>query len=151
MRAKCVAAGENAEVLQNDGFKERRHQLVGRCAGFLEAVDVGLGEDAAFAGDLVQLDAVIALVGELGGGNLELGVDLVDDCAGAARAFVVHRRDLLLAAGLFVVLEDDDLRVLSAELDDGIDLGMQLLDGEGDGVDFLDELRADHLGDGAAA
>ena len=151
VRTECVPAGEDAEILQDDGFKERCHQLVGRRAGFLEAVDVGFGEDAAFAGDFVQLDAVIALVGELGGGNLELGVDLVDDCAGAARALVVHRRDLFLAAGLFVVLEDDDLRVLPAELDDGIDLGVQLLDGERDGVDFLDELRADHLGDRAAA
>ena len=99
----------------------------------------------------MQLDAVIGQVRELGGGNLELGVDLVDDRAGAAGALVVHRGDLLLAAGLFVVLEDDDLGVLAAQLDDRVHLGVQLLDGERDGVDFLDKLRADHLGDGAAA
>ena len=151
VRAQCVAAGEHAEVLQDDGFKERCHQLVGWRAGFLQAVDVGFGEDAALAGDFVQLDSVIALVGELGGGDLQLGVDLVDNRTGAACALVVHRRDLLLAAGLFVVFKDDDLRILPAEFDDGIDLGVQFLDGERDGVDFLHELRADHLRDSAAA
>ncbi len=74
---------------------------------------------------------------------LQLGVDLVDDRAGPAGALVVHRRDLLLASALRVVLEDDDLGVLPAELDHGVHLGVELLDGERDGRHFLHELGAD--------
>ena len=119
--------------------------------GLLQAVDIGFGKDAALAGNLMQLDAVVGLVGKLGSGDLEFGVDLVDDRARTAGALVVHRGDLLLAPGLFVILEDDDLRILPAQLDDRVHLGMELLDGERDGVHFLDEFGADHLGDRAAA
>src|SRR5262249_29604793 len=48
-----------------------------------------------------------------------------------------------LVAGLLVLLEDDDLRVLTAELDDAADVGVELLDGEGDRVDLLNELGAE--------
>ena len=40
------------------------------------------------------------------------------------------------------LLEDDDLGVLAAELDHRADVGVQLLDGERDRVDLLDELGA---------
>ena len=151
VRAQRMSASQHAEILQHDGFEERGHQLIRRRAGLLQAVDVRLGKDAALASDLVQLDAVIALVGKLGGGDLELGIDLVDHRSGAAGALVVHGGDLLLAPGLFVIFEDDDLGVLSAQLDDGVHLGMKLLDGKRDGVDLLHKFRADHLGDGSAA
>ncbi len=59
-------------------------------------------------------------------------------------ALVVHRRDLLLAAGLGVFLEDDDLGVLAAQLDrPSRTLGVELLDRQRDRVDLLHELRAD--------
>ncbi len=151
VRPQGMAAGQHAEVLQHDGFEERCHQFIRRRSNFLQAVDVGLGEHAALAGDLVQLDAVIALHSKLGGRNFQLGVDLVDDRAGAAGALVVHRRDFLLAPSLIVVLEDDDLGVLAAQFDDGIDLRMQLLDGERNRGDFLHELGADLVGDTSAA
>jgi hypothetical protein len=51
----------------------------------------------------------------------------------------------LLAAGLRVRLEDDDLGVLSAELDHRSALRIQLFDGERDRIDLLDELRAQEL------
>ncbi len=47
-------------------------------------------------------------------------------------------------------LEDDDLRVLAAEFDDRIDLGMEFFDRERDCRDFLHEFRADLLRDPAA-
>ena len=53
---------------------------------------------------------------------------------------------LLLAAGLGVFLEDDDLGVLAAELDHRAALGVQLLDRQRDRVDFLHELGAEVLG-----
>ncbi len=136
--------------MQNDGFKQRRHQFVGRGADLLQTVDVGLGKYAALASDPVQLDAVVSLLAELFHGNFELGVDLVDDCAGSAGAFVIHGRNFLLAAGFLIVLENDNFGILPAELDDGIHFGMHLLDRQRNRRDFLHELRADLLGDGAA-
>ena len=43
-------------------------------------------------------------------------------------------------AGLLVLFEHDDLRVLTAQLDDREHVGMQVLDRQGDGVHLLDEL-----------
>ena len=143
MRPQRVAARQHRQVLPDDRLEQRRHQLVRRHAHLLQAVDVGLGEHAALAGHRVQLEAVVAHVAELLGGDPQLGVDLVDDRAGAAGALVVHRRDLLLPAGLRVFLEDDDLGVLAAQLDDRADLRVELLDRQRDGVDLLDELGAD--------
>ena len=64
-------------------------------------------------------------------------------------SFIEQVRGLL--AGLLVLLEDDDLRVLAAELDDRADVGVQLLDRERDGVDLLHELRAERLAQRARA
>ena len=49
MWQKCMAAREHGQILQNDGIEERGHQLVGRKTLLLQAVDVGLGKDAALA------------------------------------------------------------------------------------------------------
>ena len=147
--AQRVAAGQHRHVLLNDGLEQRGHQLVGRHALLLQAVDVGFGEDAALAGDRVQLDPEVAHLAELLGRDLELGVDLVDDRAGSAGTLVVHRRDLLFLAGLLILFEDDDLGVLAAELDDGLDIGVEFFDGQRDGVDFLNEAPAEARGDRA--
>ena len=93
----------------------------------MQAVDVGLGEHAAFAGDFMQFDPVIALKCQLGYRNLQLRIDLVDDRSGAAGALIVHRRNFFLAARLVVIFEDDDLRILSTQLNHRIHFGMQLL------------------------
>ncbi len=138
-----MTAGEHREVLLDDRLEERGHQLVRRNAELLQTVDIGLREDAALAGDRVELVSVIGLLAEELCRDLELGVDLVDDRSGAAGTLVVHRRNLLLATALGVRLEDDDLRVLTAQLDDRHHLGVLLLDREGDRVDLLDKLRAD--------
>ena len=127
------------------------HQLVRRDTLLLQAVDVGLGEDAALAGDRMQLDAGVALVAKFRGGNLQLGIDLVDDGARTSGALVVHRRNLLLAASVLVFLEDDDLGILAAQLDDGVHFRMQLLDRQRHGRHFLHELRAHQIGQRAAA
>ena len=58
-----MAPREDAEVLQNDGFEQRRHEFVRGRADFLQAVDVGLGEDAALASNFVQFNPVVALHG----------------------------------------------------------------------------------------
>ncbi len=145
-----VATGENGEVLHDDGFEQRGHQLVGRDAHFLQTIDIGFREDAALAGYGVELNSLVAHLAELVGGDAELGVDFVDDRAGTAGALIVHRRDLLLTAGFGIRLEDDDLGVLAAEFNDGTALGIEALDGERDRVHFLHELGAEVLGHAVA-
>ena len=58
-----VAARQDAQVLQHDGLKQGSHQLIRWRSYFLQAVDVGFGEDTALAGHPVQLDPVVALHG----------------------------------------------------------------------------------------
>src|ERR1019366_1358213 len=149
-RQQCIAARQHAQVLHHNGFEERRHQLVGRDAHFLQTVDVGLGEDAALAGHGMQFDALIAHLAKLLGGNAQFGVDLVDDGAGAAGTLVVHRRHFLFAAGFRVGLEDDDLGVLAAQFDDAATLGVELFHGQRYRVDFLHELAAEVFGESVA-
>ena len=150
MRAQCMPPRQHAEILQHDSFKQRRHQLVRRRSHFLQTVDVGFREYAALSGHFVQLDAFVFLFGQLDRRNFQLGIDLVDHGAGAARALIVHRRNLLLAPSLIIVLEHDNLRVLPPEFDHRIDLGMELFDSKRDCRDFLHEFRADLLCDAAA-
>ncbi len=107
-----MAAGQDREVLLDDRLEERGHQLIGGHAELLQTVDIGLREDATLAGHRVQLLPVVGLLAEQFGRDLELGVDLIDHRPGAAGTLVVHRRDLLLAPGLGIRLEDDNLRVL---------------------------------------
>ena len=142
-------AREHAQVLQDDGVEERGHQFLGGDAALLEAVDVGLGEDPALARDGVHLEADVGEGAERLGRDLQLGRDLVDDHAGPAGALVVHRHRLARSP-LALLLEDDDLGVLAAELDDRADVGVAAFDGQRDGRDFLDVMRADELGVGGA-
>src|ERR1035441_156168 len=99
----------------------------------------------------MELDALVAHLAELLGGDTQLGVDLIDDGAGAAGALIVHRRHFLLAAGLGVGFEDDDLGVLAAQLDDAAALRVEFFHGERYGVDFLDEFAAEVLSKSVAA
>src|SRR5208283_128234 len=146
-----VAARQHGEVLHHDGFEQRSHQLIGRHTHLLQAVDIGLGEHTALAGHGMQLDAAVAHLAKLLGGDAQLGVDLVDDRAGAAGAFVVHRRNLLLAAGLRIFFEDDNLGVLPAQFDHRTALGIEPLDGERNRVDLLQKLGAQLIAQSVAA
>ncbi len=151
VRIQRVPAREDRQVLENDGLEERRHELIDRRTQLLQSRDIALGEDPALARDSVQLDAVVAERGNLVGRDAKLGADLVDHGAGPARALVVHRWNLLLAAALALVAKDDDLRVLAAELDDRPHLRVELLDGHRHGGDFLHEFRADEARDRVSA
>src|SRR5215472_4301480 len=117
MRTQGVAARQHGQILQHNGIEQRRHKLIRRDSLLLQAIDVSLGEDAALSRYRMQLDSRVALVTQLFGGNLQLGVDLVDDGARTPGALVVHRRDLLLAPCILVLFEDYDLGILPAELD----------------------------------
>jgi hypothetical protein len=149
--AQRIAAREHRQVLHDDRVGQRVHDLQRRDAALDQVDDVGLGEHAAFGGDVVQLRVVEADLHDLFIGEADLDHALVDGGAGARRALVVHRGDGGLAAGLLVLLEDDDLGVLTAQLADRADVGVQGLDRQGDRVDLLHELRPDVGADRGAA
>ena len=143
--AERIAAGENREVLHDDRVGQRTHDLVRGDARLHEIDDVGLGEHAALGCDVMKLLVIEVQVQCLFGGHADFDHALVDRGARARRALVVHRRDRGLVARLLVLFEDDDLRVLAAELDDGPGIGVQCLDRQGDGVHLLNEFRAERF------
>jgi hypothetical protein len=67
MRPQCMAASQDAQVLQNDRLEQRRHQFIRRSAHLLQAVDVGLGKDATLPGNFMQFDSVIFLFAQFKG------------------------------------------------------------------------------------
>src|ERR1043165_4789848 len=148
---KRVASCQHGKVLDNDRFEQAGHQLVGWHTLFLQTVDIGLGEDATLAGNGMELEAVIRHSAQVLRSDLELGVDLVEHGTGAAGAFIIHRRDFLLLAGLLIFLEDDDLGILATQLNHAANVGIELLDGEGDRVNLLHELGAEVPANATAA
>ena len=126
--AQGIAAREHGEVLHDDGIGERAHDLLGGYRGLDQVYDVGLGEYSTLGGHVVQLCIGKAQAGGLGGGQAHLEEALVDGRARARSTFIVHRSDggLARAASLCVhpLLEDDDLGVLSPQLDHGTDVGI---------------------------
>ena len=104
-----------------------------------QRLDVGLGEHAAARGDGVDFGLVRGKIVHLGGGQLQKRGHLVDEGAGAARAAAVH-------AHLHVAGDEQDLRILAAQLDHHVGAGQQALDGDARGVDLLHERDAHALG-----
>ena len=144
---ESVAAGEHAQVLLDDGLDQGEHEVARRYSLLLEAVHVGLGEDAALARHRVALAVDITQLAHLGALQLELGGNAVDDGAGAAGALVVHGGQLALAAGALVLQPDDDLGVLAPQLDDRAHIRVEGLGRQGDGVDLLHKAGADEGGE----
>ena len=140
-----VAARENREVLHHDRISQRAHDLVGRDARLDEIDDVGFCEDAALGRNVVQVLVVEMKIESLFGRHADLDHALVDCGARARSAFVVHRGDGRLVASSLVLFEDDDLRVLTAELDDRARVGVEGFHRQGDGVHLLNELRAERF------
>ena len=99
----------------------------------------------------MQLEADVAHLAKLLGGDAQLGVDFVNHGTRAARALIVHRGDFLFPAGRGIFLEDDDLGVLPAQLDHRTALRVELLHGQRNGIHFLHEFRADQRRDAAPA
>ena len=142
LRHQRMAAGQHAEILQHNGVKQRGHQLGWRKPLLLQAVNVGLGKDAALARDRMDAHTAIDKVRQLIGGNLQLGLNLIDDRARAARALIVHRSDLPAPSAADFSFEKNDLGVLAAEFNHRLRFGMHLLNSERNSVHFLHESRA---------
>ena len=116
VRAQCVPTSEHAQVLQNDRLEQGSHQLIGMRADLLQTIDVSLSKNPALPCYFVQLNAVVSLLGQLFDRNFQLGIDLVDHRARTAGTLVIHRRNFLFPTRLVVIFEDDDFRVLAAQL-----------------------------------
>ena len=130
--------------------KREGHEFLVRDALFLQAIDVDFSEDAAFPGHGVPADAGIGHPTEFIGRDPQLRGNLVQHGAGAAGAFVVHRGQLTFLAGASVLLEDNDLGVLPAQLDDAVGFRVEGLDGQGDGVYLLNVPRPHAVADRGA-
>ena len=149
-RLQGRAARQHGQVLQHDGIGQRAENLLRVHAALHEVDDVGLGEDATFRRHVVEFAGVEGDLADLLGREPHLEHALVDGRARPRGALVVHRRVGRLPA-VGPLLEHDDLGVLPAELDHRSDVRMQVLYGEGDRVDLLDELRPDALAQGQGA
>ena len=140
-RLQRLSAGEHREILNDDGVKQRGHQLPRRNALLLQSGNVGFGKDAALACNRMNLKSVILLLQQFFGGEIQLGGDLLNHGAGSAGTFVVHGGDLLTRL-LASLLKDNDLRVLAAEFNHRLDIGEKALDRQTHRRDFLHKLCA---------
>lgn len=118
---------------------------------FYEIHDIRLGKDAAFGSDMVQLRIVKTQPAYFVCRHPYFDHALVNRGARTGCAFVIHRGKRLLIARFFVLLENDNLRILSSELDDAPDIGMEMLHGHRDRIDLLHKFRTDMRSDRSAA
>ena len=108
-----------------------------------DGLDVALGEHAAPAGDGVDLLVLQGQLVQLVAGDVHQCGHLVDKGAGAAGTAAVH--PLLQRAA-----EEDDLGVLTAQLDHRVGARNKGVHSGGGGVHLLDKVHAAGLGDAQA-
>ena len=142
MRAQRVSPCQDCKVLLNNGFEQRRHQLVVGYPLFLQTVYVGFCKNAAFTCHRVKPDSVISLVTQFIRWNFQLCIDLIDNGASTAGAFIVHARDFFLLSCFRVFFKNNDFRILTAKLDDRPDLRVHFLNGKRYRSHFLHEFSA---------
>ena len=146
-RLELTALCQAADGLLGDGMEARKCQVFLGHAAIEQGLDVGLGVHAAAARDVVDAGAALGERVEVAGLRVEKRGDLVDEsaCAACARAVHAHVRDASLAR-LGVLLEEDNLGVLTAQLDGTAYLRVEFADGDGVGHDLLHEGQVELLG-----
>lgn len=140
--AEGVPPGQHREVLVHDRIAEGAHDLPGIGPRLDQIDDIGLREHPALRGDLVQLIRIELESGDLLRGESHLDHALVDGGASTAGALVVHGAAGLFPPGLGIDLKDDDLGILTTQFDHASGIRMEVLDGQGDRIDLLDEESA---------
>ena len=142
--ADGTAARQARDSLGHDSLEDGGRHVLGAGAFVEQRLDVGLGKDAAAAGDWIDGGGVGRELVEAAGVGVQQSGHLVDERASAAGAGAVH-------ALLDAVVEVDDLGVLAAQLDGDIGGRDKGLDGTLAGDDLLDKLQVEPLGQQQAA
>ena len=139
-----ATARQARDGLGHNGLEDGSGHVLGAGALVEQRLDVGLGKDAAAAGDGIDGGGVGRELVEAAGVGVEQGGHLVDEGARTAGAGAVH-------ALLDAVIEVDDFGVLAAQLDGDIGGRDKGLDGALAGDDLLDKLQVEPLGQQQAA
>ena len=142
--ANGTAARQARDGLGHDGLEDGSGDVLGAGALVEERLHVGLGKDAATAGDGIDGGGVGRELVEAARVGVQQSGHLIDERARAAGAGAVH-------ALLDAVVEVDDLGVLAAQLDGDIGGRDEGLDGTLAGDDLLDKLQVEPLGQQQAA
>ena len=142
--ADGTAARQARDGLGHDSLEDGGGHVLGAGALVEQRLDVGLGKDAAAAGNGIDGGGVCRELVEAAGIGVQQSGHLVDERARAAGAGAVH-------ALLDAVVEVDDLGVLAAQLDGDIGGRDESLDGALAGNDLLDKLQVEPLGQQQAA
>ena len=142
--ADGTAARQARDSLGHDGLEDGGGHVLGAGALVEQRLDVGLGKDAAAAGDGIDGGGVGRELVEAARVGVQQGCHLVDERARTTGAGAVH-------ALLDAVVEVDDLGVLAAQLDGDIGGRDEGLDGTLAGDDLLDKFQVEPLGQQQAA
>ena len=142
--ADGTAARQARNGLGHDSLENGGGHVLGAGALVEQRLDVGLGKNAAAAGNGIDGGGVGRELVEATGIGVQQGCHLVDERARAAGAGAVH-------ALLDAVVEVDDLGVLAAQLDGDVGGRDEGLDGTLAGDDLLDKLQVEPLGQQQAA
>ena len=142
--ADGTAACQARDGLGHDGLEDGGSHVLGAGALVEQRLDVGLGKNAAAAGDGIDGGGVGRELVEAARVGVQQGCHLVDERARAAGAGAVH-------ALLDAVVEIDDLGVLAAQLDGNVGGRDKSLDSALAGDDLLDKLQIEPLGQQQAA
>ena len=142
--ADGTAACQARDGLGHDSLEDGGGHVLGAGAFVEQRLDVGLGKDAAAAGDGIDGGGVGRELVEAARVGVQQSGHLIDERARAAGAGAVH-------ALLDAVIEVDDLGVLAAQLDGDISGRDEGLDGTLAGDDLLDKLQVEPLGQQQAA
>ena len=142
--ADRTAARQARDSLGHDGLEDGGGHVLGAGTLVEQRLDVGLGKDAAAAGDGIDGGGVGRELVKAAGVGVQQSGHLIDERARTAGAGAVH-------ALLDAVVEVDDLGVLAAQLDGDIGGRDEGLDGAFAGDDLLDKLQVEPLGQQQAA
>ena len=142
--ADGTAARQARDGLGHDSLEDGGGHVLGAGALVEQRLHVGLGKNAAAAGDGIDGGGVGRELVEAAGVGVQQGCHLVDERTRAAGAGAVH-------ALLDAVIEVDDLGVLAAQLDGDVGGRDEGLDGTLAGDDLLDKLQVEPLGQQKAA
>ena len=142
--ADGTAARQARDGLGHDGLEDGGSHVLGAGAFVEQRLDVGLGKDAAAAGNGIDGGGVGREFVKAASVGVQQSGHLVDEGARAAGAGAVH-------ALLDTVVEVDDLRVLAAQLDGDVGFGDEGLHRRLRRDDLLHESDIEPLGQKQAA